>query len=91
MGNFVLALMVNSLGVDEYFKKLDITGDKLIEQKNNLATLMAIPTSEYVAYGFERILCLALQISLTILVFMAVNNEKLKSMLSIAILLHIIA
>lgn len=91
MGNFVLALMVNSLGVDEYFKKLDITGDKLIEQKNNLATLMAIPTSEYVAYGFERILCLALQISLTILVFIAVNNEKLKSMLPIAILLHIIA
>ena len=54
MGNFVLALLVNSLGVDEYFNKLGITGEKLVEQKNNLAALMAIPTSEYVAYGIER-------------------------------------
>ena len=27
MGNFVLALLVNSLGVDEYFNKLGITGE----------------------------------------------------------------
>ena len=33
MGNFVLALLVNSLGVDEYFNKLGITGEKLVEQK----------------------------------------------------------
>ena len=91
MGNFVLALLVNSLGVDEYFNKLGITGEKLVEQKNNLAALMAIPTSEYVAYGIERVFLLALQIALTILVFMAVNNRKLKPMFPIAILLHIIA
>ena len=60
MGNFVLALLVNSLGVDEYFNKLGITGEKLVEQKNNLAALMAIPTSEYVAYGIERVFLLAL-------------------------------
>ena len=66
MGNFVLALLVNSLGVDEYFNKLGITGEKLVEQKNNLAALMAIPTSEYVAYGIERVFLLALQIALTL-------------------------
>ena len=91
MGNFVLALLVNSLGVDEYFNKLGITGEKLVEQKNNLAALMAIPTSEYAAYGIERVFLLALQIALTILVFLAVNNRKLKPMFPIAILLHIIA
>ena len=52
---------------------------------------MAIPTSEYVAYGIERVFLLALQIALTILVFLAVNNRKLKPMFPIAILLHIIA
>lgn len=90
MGNIIIALMVNSFGVDGYLEKLGITGETAERQKEMIYQLMAIPTVENAAAGIERILALIFQTSLTIFVFLSLNHEKLKYLFPIAVVLHII-
>lgn len=90
MGNIIIALMVNSFGIDGYFEKLGITGENVERQKEMIRQLMAIPPFENAAAGIERMLALIFQTSLTIFVFFSLNHEKLKYLFPIAIVLHII-
>lgn len=90
MGNIIVALMVNSFGIDGYLEKLGITGETAERQKEMIYQLMAIPTVENAAAGIERILALIFQTSLTIFVFLSLNHEKLKYLFPIAVVLHII-
>ena len=61
MGNIILALMVNSLGMEEYLAKLDLKGDALTDYRNAIGELIAIPPAENVAAGSERLLALIFQ------------------------------
>lgn len=90
MGNIIIAFMVNSFGIDGYFEKLGITGATVTEQKHAIYELIAISPIDNVAAGVERMLSLVLQASLTIFLFLAINNQKLKFLFPIAIALHII-
>lgn len=90
MGNIIIALMVNSFGIDGYLEKVRITGVEASQQTEIIQQLMAIPPSENIAAGIERILALILQASLTIFVFLSLNHEKLKYLFPIAVILHII-
>lgn len=90
MGNIIIALMVNSFGIDGYLEKLGITGETAERQKEMICQLMAIPPVENAAAGIERILALIFQASLTIFVFLSLNHEKLKYLFPIAVVLHII-
>lgn len=91
MGNIIIALMVNSFGIDGYLEKVRITDEAAITQQTALIhQLMAIPPAENFTAGIERILALIFQASLTIFVFLSLNHEKLKYLFPIAVVLHII-
>lgn len=90
MGNIFIALIVNNFGVDGYFEKLGIQGESVAEQKKLIYDLMAIQPIENIAAGTERLLALVLQASLTVLLYISIQNEKKKFLLPAAILLHII-
>lgn len=90
MGNIVIAFMVNAFGIDGYFEKLGISGDLAVSQKQAIYELMAITPVENAAAGVERMLALVFQASLTIFIFLAISNKKLKFLFPIAIALHII-
>lgn len=90
MGNIIIAFMVNAFGIDGYFEKLGISGDLAVSQKQAIYELMAITPVENAAAGVERMLALVFQASLTIFIFLAISNKKLKFLFPIAIALHII-
>ncbi len=89
MGNIILALMVNSLGMEEYLAKLDLKGEALTDYRNAIGELIAIPPAENVAAGSERLLALIFQTALTILIFLAIQNIRKRFLLPAAILLHV--
>lgn len=90
MGNIIIAFLVNSFGIDGYFEKLGITGKTAIEQKEAIQALIAIPPSDHIAAGTERLLALVFQTALTIFIFLAIEHKELKHLFPIAIVLHII-
>lgn len=90
MGNIAIAFLVNSFGIDGYFEKLDITGENAVAQEEAIRQLIAIPPSDHVAAGTERLLALVFQTSLAIFIFLAIQHKELKRLFPIAIVLHII-
>lgn len=90
MGNIVIAFLVNSFGIDGYFEKLGITGEIVAEQTKAIRELIAIPPSEHVAAGTERLLALVFQAALAIFIYLAIQHKELKFLFPIAIVLHII-
>lgn len=90
MGNIVLAFMINSIGINEYLTKLGITGAELETQRQLIQNLIAIPPIENWAAGTERILSLFFQASLTVLIYIAIQDKKRKFLFPAAIILHII-
>lgn len=90
MGNVLLAFMINSMGMNEYLAKLDLEASELASHKAAIAELMAIPVSENIFAGTERIFALIFQASLTVLIFLAIQNKKRKFLFPVAIVLHII-
>lgn len=90
MGNIIIAFMVNAFGIDGYFEKLGISGELAASQKQAIYELIAITPLENTASGVERMLALVFQASLTIFIFLAISNKKLKFLFPIAVALHII-
>lgn len=90
MGNIIIAFLVNSFGIDGYFEKLGITGETVAGQTEAIRELIAIPPSEHVAAGTERLLALVFQAALTIFIYLAIQYKELKFLFPIAIVLHII-
>ncbi len=90
MGNIAIAFWVNSFGIDGYFEKLNITGEAAVAQEEAIRQLIAIPPSDHVAAGTERLLALVFQTSLAIFIFLAIQHKELKRLFPIAIVLHII-
>lgn len=90
MGNIVIAFLVNSFGIDGYFEKLGITGETVAGQEQAIRELIAIPPSDHIAAGTERLLALVFQTALTIFIFLAIQHKELKYLFPIAIVLHII-
>lgn len=90
MGNIIIAFLVNSFGIDGYLGKLDITGELAAEQKAAIQDLIAIPPSDHIAAGTERLLALVFQTALTIFIFLAIQHKELRYLFPIAIVLHII-
>ena len=52
--------------------------------------LIAIPPSDHIAAGIERLLALVFQASLAIFIYLAIQHKELKHLFPIAIVLHII-
>lgn len=90
MGNIVLAFMVNSLGMDNYLAKLELSGEALADYKTAIGQLIAVQPIENIAAGVERILALFFQAALTVLIYIAINNKKRSYFFPAAIILHII-
>ncbi len=90
MGNIILALMVNSLGMEEYIAKLGLSGQKLTDFQNGLQELIAVPSIEYVAQGTTQVLTLFFQTTLTLLVYIAIHDQKRKFLFPVAILLELL-
>lgn len=90
MGNIIIAFMVNAFGVDGYFEKAEISEHLIPSQRQAIYELMAITPLENAADGVERMLALVFQASLTIFIFLAISNQKLKCLFPIAVALHII-
>lgn len=90
MGNSIIALMVNSFGIDGYLDKIRVTGKDAVQQTEMIQQLMAISPAENFAAGIECLLTLIFQTALTIFVFLSLNHEKLKYLFPVAVVLHII-
>ena len=88
MGNVILAVMVNSIGLDEYLKKLGHSGDALIKERELVIKMMNIPISEHFISGTFCLLTLILQTALGILVYISFKESAKKYYLFMAMGLH---
>ncbi|WP_026835379.1 YhfC family glutamic-type intramembrane protease [Eubacterium xylanophilum] len=90
MGNVVLATMVNSIGLEEYLKKLGHSGAKLAAEKNVVLDLAKMPVSEHFITGSFFLITLFLQAALGVLVYVSYKNVQRRHYLFIAMGLHIL-
>lgn len=90
MGNVIIALMVNSLGLDEYLGKLNLSETEMANHKELIYQLMDIPAVENVICGSIMLITLLLQTALTILVYTAIHEEGKKNLLFVAMGLHVV-
>ena len=89
-GNEAIAHAAIRFGIDGYFEKLGITGEDAVAQTEAIQQLIAIPPSDHIAAGIERLLALVFQASLAIFIYLAIQHKELKHLFPIAIVLHII-
>ena len=87
--NVIAAVLINSVGSGEYFKKLGLTGEKLAESQKLFANQAATPASTFLMDGTYMILSLILYAAITVLVFRALS-EKQTFLVPVTILLHIL-
>lgn len=86
VSNLILSFTLNANGMDAV--TAGMTGDALEMAQKQLSILTDTPAAMYFMAGFERIFAIALQISLSILVWMAAEKYVSKLWFAGAILLH---
>ncbi len=89
-GNIILALFINSMGMDEYYAKLGLTGEALATQKELVTELIAVTPAGHMIDGLTDVLCFFLQISLTVLIYVSIHNPKRRFFFPLAIVIHVI-
>lgn len=87
--NLIAAILINSVGSAEYFKKLGLTGKELAESQKLFADQAATPASVFLVDATYLILSLVLYAALSMLVFRAIENKE-NHLVAVAIVLHIL-
>lgn len=86
ISNLAVIFTVNSIGAEAYLATF--TGDAAVTMQASLYSLYHADSFIFLLSGFERIFAFILQISLSILVFMAVKRKGKFYLYPVAILLH---
>lgn len=85
--SIVLAVMVNSFGLDGYMEKMQIPGGEWDAQRQLILGRAAIPASSIYMDAILQFLSMCLLASLTILVYGAINRKRSLPLLATAFLL----
>lgn len=88
--NLIAALLINSIGSEEYFKKLGLQGEELAETKALFAEQAAIPAFSYIMDATYLLIALCLHVALAIFIEQAIRNIKARYFFPLAIGLHIL-
>lgn len=87
--NLIAALLVNSVGSAEYFKKLGLTGTELEKNQKLFAELAATPASDFLMDATYMILSLIMYTAITLLIYYAISKKE-TWLLPVSIVLHIL-
>lgn len=88
--NLIAALLINSIGSEEYFKKLGLQGKELAETRTLFAEQAAIPAFSYIMDATYLLIALCLHVALTVFIVHAIRDAKSKYFFPLAIVLHIL-
>ena len=86
INNVVYSIMINT-GQAETLKQT-MSGEVLAQFENAIRTLLKTPSYEFLMGGIERIFAIALQISLSVLVWFAVKKKGKGYLFPLAIFIH---
>ena len=86
--NIIAALLINSIGSTEYFKKLALKGEELAQTQKLFTEQAATPSSSFFMDATYVILSLVLYAAIAILVEYAISTGE-KQWTVIAIVLHV--
>lgn len=86
----VLAVMVNSFGIDEYLSKMQIDSAQIEAQKQLIAARAAIPVSSIYCDALLQFLSMCLRAALTILIYQAITHKEDTLFLAAAVLINVI-
>ncbi len=87
--NLFAAILINSIGSAEYFKKIGLTGKDLSEHQQLFAEQAATPASAFLIDATYLVLSLVLYAVIAILVFRAVERKDSRLAIT-AVILHIL-
>lgn len=86
----VLALFVNSFGLDGYLEKMQIASEEMETQRQLILDRAAIPASSIYSDALLQFLSMCLQTALTILIYQAITHKEDFKFFPIAIVLNVI-
>lgn len=87
--NLIAALLINSVGSAEYFKKLALSGRELTETQELFARQAATPASVFLTDATYMILSLVLSAAITLVVYHVINRKK-NYLLPVTVILQIL-
>lgn len=87
--NLVLSATLNSVGMDAFLN--NYASDNMEAMRGVMTALATADPSEFIFGGIERLAAIAIQISLSVFVFMSVRDVKKRFLLPVAILVHMAA
>lgn len=87
--NLIAAAFINSIGSNEYFKKLNLPAEDLAKTHASFNTLAATPSYIFIINATYYLLLLCAHIALTLLIYRAKEKEQNKHFLPIVLVLQI--
>ncbi len=86
--NLILAIFVNSLGLEAYAQKIGTPVEELAKGVNSL---IEIPISDHYIEGGYLLLSLCMHTAVSVLIYMAMTRKEFRIFLPLSFLLHTIA
>lgn len=88
--NIIAAVLINSVGSQEYFKKISLSGKELAETQALFATQSATPACVFLMDASYLILSMILCVAATLLIYCSINEDGKRYFFPLAIVLHIL-
>ena len=89
--NLIAAVFINSIGSNEYLKKLNLSAAELEKTHSSFAALAAIPGYTFIINSTYYLLILCVHASLALLIYQALKKAEDKHFILIAFILQIIS
>lgn len=77
--NLIAAIFINSLGSEEYFKKLSLGAEELAQARSSFTELAAIPGYTYIIHATYLLLILCVHVATTLLIYQYALSAQDKS------------
>ena len=90
MSNVITAILVNTLGADEYLNKLGYTGTDLENIRIHLIEFSSMPTTQHFFDGTAPFIILFAEIALTTFIYLGIQKQKATIFLAISFLFQFI-
>lgn len=89
--NLIAAIFINSIGSNEYFKKLNLPAKELERSHSAFASLAATPGYTFILNATYLVLLLCVQTALAILIHKALTDVKSRYFLVVSLVLQILS
>ena len=74
--NLIAAIFINSLGSEEYFKKLSLGAEELAQARSSFTELAAIPGYTYIIHATYLLLILCIHVATTLMIFQCALSKQ---------------